>query len=163
MENNNLENKKNNANTLFGAGWISALMHVKVNFLERQKTKPLNINKMKKTKEECLLMNGIMSYDLGKNEARIMKAMDDWANNVAKNNIVLPNVSGQSELLFAFIAEVKKEFANQNWDCLDFIAERVLKANSLNTPVVIKSVCGYKLNKRDSQGFLSTPDIDKRV
>lgn len=40
---------------------------------------------MKKTKEECLLMNGIMSYDLGKNEARIMKAMDDWAEDVVKN------------------------------------------------------------------------------
>jgi autonomous glycyl radical cofactor GrcA len=40
---------------------------------------------MKKTKEECLLMNGIMSYDLGKNEARIMKAMDDWAEDAVKN------------------------------------------------------------------------------
>ena len=30
-------------------------------------------------------MNGIMSYDLGKNEARIMKAMDDWAEDVVKN------------------------------------------------------------------------------
>lgn len=47
-----------------------------------------------------------------------------------KNNIVLPDVSGQSELLFAFIAEVKKEFAGQNWDYLNFIAERVLKANN---------------------------------
>lgn len=50
---------------------------------------------MKKTKEECLLMNGIMSFDLGKNEARIMKAMDDWAEDVVKNNIVKPDVSGQ--------------------------------------------------------------------
>ena len=49
---------------------------------------------------------------------------------VAKNNLVQADVSGQSELLFAFIAEVKKEFADQNWDSLDFIAERVLKANN---------------------------------
>ena len=40
------------------------------------------------------------------------------------------DVSGRSELLFAFIAEVKKEFADQNWDYLDFIANRVLKANN---------------------------------
>ena len=46
---------------------------------------------MKKTKEECLLMNGIMSYDLGKNEARIMKAMDDWAEDVVKN-CTIPDV-----------------------------------------------------------------------
>jgi hypothetical protein len=34
---------------------------------------------MKKTKEECLLMNGIMSFDLGKNESKFFKAMDDYA------------------------------------------------------------------------------------
>ena len=63
MENDNLKNESNNANTLlyagalqdfleenlrkskdekwtndmFGAGWIAALMHVKVNFLDQQK------------------------------------------------------------------------------------------------------------------------------
>jgi hypothetical protein len=36
------------------------------------------------------------------------------------------DVSRQSELLFAFIAEIKSEFADQNWDYLDFIAERVI-------------------------------------
>ena len=55
------------------------------------------------------------------------KLIDDW---VASKNLVKPDVSGRSELLFAFIAEVKKEFADQNWDYLDFIAERVLKANN---------------------------------
>jgi hypothetical protein len=45
-------------------------------------------------------------------------------------NLNKPDVSGRSELLFAFITEVKKEFADQNWDYLDFIAERVLKANN---------------------------------
>ena len=34
---------------------------------------------MKKTKEECLLINGIMSFDLGKNESNFFKAMDDYA------------------------------------------------------------------------------------
>lgn len=36
------------------------------------------------------------------------------------------NVSGRSELLFAFIQEIKNEFADENWDYLDYIAERVL-------------------------------------
>jgi len=36
------------------------------------------------------------------------------------------DVSRRSELLFAFIAEIKSEFADQNWDYLDFIAERVI-------------------------------------
>jgi hypothetical protein len=29
---------------------------------------------MKKTKEECLLMNGIMSFDLGKNESKFFNS-----------------------------------------------------------------------------------------
>lgn len=43
---------------------------------------------MKKTKEECLLMNGIMSFDLGKNETRIMKAMDDFADDVQSDLLI---------------------------------------------------------------------------
>ena len=35
---------------------------------------------MEKSKEECLLMNGIMSYDLKGKESNIFKAMDDFAN-----------------------------------------------------------------------------------
>ena len=42
------------------------------------------------------------------------------------NNFVLADVSRQSELLFAFIKAVKEEFADQNWDYLDFIADRVI-------------------------------------
>ncbi len=34
--------------------------------------------------------------------------------------------SEEKELLYTFIAEIKKEFANENWDYLDFIAERVI-------------------------------------
>jgi hypothetical protein len=59
---------------------------------------------MKKTKEECLLINGIMGYDLGKNEARIMKAMDDFAEDVVKN-CTIPDVSHQRELLAAFVKD----------------------------------------------------------
>lgn len=36
------------------------------------------------------------------------------------------DVSGRSELLFDFIAEIKLEFSDQNWDYLDFIADRVI-------------------------------------
>lgn len=56
-------------------------------------------------------------------------AMELYAETKVKN-LQQALVSGQSELLFAFIAEVKKEFADQNWDYLDFIADRVIKANN---------------------------------
>lgn len=36
----------------------------------------------------------------------------------------------KKEALFTFIAEIKKEFADQNWDYLDFIADRVLAKNN---------------------------------
>lgn len=42
------------------------------------------------------------------------------------NNFVLADVSRQSELLLAFIKAIKEEFADQNWDYLDFIADRVI-------------------------------------
>lgn len=42
---------------------------------------------MKKTKEECLLMNGIMRFDLGKNNDKIMKSMDDFSNDTLKNSL----------------------------------------------------------------------------
>lgn len=58
-----------------------------------------------------------------------VEAMELYAEMKVKN-LQQALVSGQSELLFAFIAEVKKEFADQNWDYLDFIVERVLKANN---------------------------------
>jgi hypothetical protein len=37
-----------------------------------------------------------------------------------------PTVSRQSELLFAFIKAIKEEFKDENWDYLDFIADRVI-------------------------------------
>lgn len=36
------------------------------------------------------------------------------------------DVVNRRELLFAFIKEIKDEFKDQDWDYLDFIAERVL-------------------------------------
>lgn len=47
--------------------------------------KLITIIEMEKTKEECLLMNGILRCDLGNNESKILKAMDDWAEEVVKN------------------------------------------------------------------------------
>ena len=44
----------------------------------------------------------------------------------AVKNCSIPDVSRQSELLFAFIKAIKEEFADQNWDYLDFIADRVI-------------------------------------
>jgi len=38
----------------------------------------------------------------------------------------LSNVSQRSELLFAFIKDWKEEFKDENWDYLDFMAERFL-------------------------------------
>ena len=40
--------------------------------------------------------------------------------------LTIHNVVNQRELLFAFIKEIKYEFKDENWDYLDFIAERVL-------------------------------------
>ena len=61
----------------------------------------------------ALEMNG---YNRG-----VLDALD-----VVNKNFDLALVSRRSELLFAFIAEIKSEFADQNWDYLDFIAERVI-------------------------------------
>lgn len=37
---------------------------------------------------------------------------------------------GRRNLLTAFISEVKREFKDENWDYLDFIADRVLNNQS---------------------------------
>lgn len=39
---------------------------------------------MRKTKEECLLNQSLMSYDLGKNESRVMEAMEEYATDAVK-------------------------------------------------------------------------------
>lgn len=86
------------------------------------------MTKEKLTKELELLSDSCDSnYALEQNGYKrgVLDALD-----VVNKNFDLALVSGRSELLFAFIEEVKKEFADQNWDYLDFIAERVLKANN---------------------------------
>jgi len=65
---------------------------------------------MKKTKEECLLMNGIMGFDLGKNEARIMKAMDDWAKDAVKN------LSSNTSLCDSLVAYQKWCYEHPEYD-----------------------------------------------
>ena len=60
----------------------------------------------------------------------IQKLFDKAIKEAVNEALRIHDVSGRSELLFAFITEVKKEFADQNLDYLDFIAERVLKANN---------------------------------
>ena len=54
-------------------------------------------------------MNGIMGFDLGKNEARIMKAMDDWAEDVVKN-CTIPDVSNRREQLIAWNDWMKNNY-----------------------------------------------------
>lgn len=46
--------------------------------------------------------------------------------NAVNEALGIPNNVGQSELLFTFIKAVKEEFADENWDYLDFIANRVI-------------------------------------
>jgi hypothetical protein len=41
---------------------------------------------MEKTREECLLVNGVLRCDLGGKDLRVMKAMDDWAEYMVNAN-----------------------------------------------------------------------------
>lgn len=42
------------------------------------------------------------------------------------DNVELPKIKTQRELLDEFINEIKDEFKNVNWDYLNFIADRVI-------------------------------------
>ena len=64
----------------------------------------------------------------------IEEALKQIKNDDALPNDVLPKVSGQKELVFAFVAEIRKEFPDQNWEYLDFIAERVIESNNNSVP-----------------------------
>lgn len=81
---------------------------------------------------------------------------------VVNKNFDLAFVSGRSELLFSFIAEVKKEFADQNWDYLDFIADKVLNVSVIITVVALSfSLCKVAYNnfgfgEGGSQKYLKT-------
>ncbi len=50
----------------------------------------------------------------------------NWLNEFNGTQITSLPVSKNKELLNRFITEIKNEFKNENWDYLDFIAERVL-------------------------------------
>lgn len=56
-----------------------------------------------------------------------LEQVEELANmlNVAKN-CNIHDVSNRRELLFAFIKDWKEEFKDENWDYLDFMAERFL-------------------------------------
>jgi len=57
----------------------------------------------------------------------VVQAMDeDCFIETVNEALRLHDVSMRSELLFAFIAEIKSEFSDQNWDYLNFIADRVI-------------------------------------
>lgn len=55
---------------------------------------------------------------------------EDYAKLYHESEVLKLNKAWRSELLFAFIEEVKNEFADQKCDYLYLIAERVLKANN---------------------------------
>ncbi len=85
----------------------------------------LKINYM--TKDEIIdQMIDEMPFNLSENiRPYVKEAMDIYAQQEVKNCNILA-VSKRSELLFAFIKEWKEEFKDENWDYLDFVAERVL-------------------------------------
>jgi hypothetical protein len=89
---------------------------------------------MTKEEQEQLTLEIDHIFESGANGMRVYEMVKNFidSRNVVNKNFDLPLVSEPKELLFAFIAEVKKEFADTNLDYLDFIAYRVLKTNKLN-------------------------------
>ena len=86
------------------------------------------------TKDEIIdQMIDEMPFNLSENiRPYVKEAMDIYAQQEVKNCNILA-VSKRSELLFAFIKEWKEEFKDENWDYLDFVAERVLSKQQLLT------------------------------
>lgn len=71
---------------------------------------------MKKSKEEYLLTNGVMAYDLGKVEKQVMKAMDDYLDGETtelKKQIEKLNLLINNPELNNFIEAIKIESAHQ--------------------------------------------------
>jgi ribonuclease BN (tRNA processing enzyme) len=62
---------------------------------------------------------------LAENHSDIIEAMTIYAESEVKK-LNLLDVSNRRELLFAFIKDWKEEFKDENWDYLDFMAERFL-------------------------------------
>jgi hypothetical protein len=68
-------------------------------------------------------LDAIDTTPMDKGECKI--CMTAWAEQQV-NKLNLLDVSNRRELLFAFIKEWKEEFKDENWDYLDFMAERFL-------------------------------------
>ena len=68
-------------------------------------------------------LDAIDTTIMDKGECKI--CMTAWAESEVKK-LNLLDVSNRRELLFAFIKDLKEEFKDENWDYLDFMAERFL-------------------------------------
>lgn len=67
------------------------------------------------------------------------KYSDKYANWLEEQILSL-RLNKDQQILVAFITEIKNEFADQNWDYLDFIAERVIKAKDNEKTILGKSI-----------------------
>jgi len=78
------------------------------------------------TQDEQSLKNEIQHiFDSGANEVRILEMVKSFIEK-RRQALYIHDVSNQRELLFAFIKDWKEEFKDENWDYLDFMAERFL-------------------------------------
>lgn len=87
--------------TVYGQDWLSGGMCASCNMNHDREVRKIqeqhrrnneNVIKtehMKKSKEECLLLNGVMAHDLGKTESQVMKAMDDHTADAVKELVEL--------------------------------------------------------------------------
>ena len=85
----------------------------------------INLNKIDMEHEILDLIDRYWKFDNDQTPVSNWHDKQDLLEAVRKV-LRIHDVVGRSELLFAFIAEIKSEFADQNWDYLDFIAERVI-------------------------------------
>lgn len=80
---------------------------------EQQEAWISNYVKEKHTSDECIgFIDGV---------EKIMEIINK------DSDLTISNI--KKETLSSFIKEVKEEFKDQNWDYLDFIAERILERN----------------------------------
>ena len=65
---------------------------------------------MKKSKEECLLLNGVMAVDLGKYNDKVLQAMDDFSN---ESNNNLPRLENQLRIHWKWLKEENHQFVDK--------------------------------------------------
>ena len=70
---------------------------------------------MTKTKEECLIKNGLIGFDLGNNQNKIFAAMEEYAKSYAKTEDIQPKEKDDLEIAYDAIKkdkeqQIKKEF-----------------------------------------------------